>query len=84
MRLFAITMDTRMLARMLILWCTLTQSVACTAQARKRIRKRLQRSREQLNQTRRRLLQWRINVAAMVFLAPALEPVNRNVWTVLR
>ena len=84
MPLFAITMDTRMLARMLILWCTLTRSVARTAQARKHIRKRLQRSREQLNQTRRRLLQRRINVAAMVFLALALEPVNRNVWTVLR
>ena len=84
MRLFAITMDTRMLAQMLILWCTLTQSIACIAQARKCIQKRLQRSREQLNQTRRRLLQWRINVAAMVFLALALEPVNRNVWAVLR
>ena len=29
-------------------------------------------------------MSWRVNMAAMIFLALALEPVNTNVWTVLR
>ena len=62
-------------ARMLMLWSTITQSAVRT---RKVIKKRLQRSRERLHRARRRLLQWRINMTAMVFLALALEPVNRN------
>ena len=74
---FAIVMD----ARMLMLWSTITQSAVRTVQARKVIKKRLQRSRERLHRARRRLLQWRINMTAMVFLALALEPVNRNVYS---
>ena len=71
-------------ARMLMLWCTITQSAVRTAQVRKTIQKRLQRSRQRLNRARRRLLQWRIDMAAMVFLALALVQVSRSVWTVLR
>ena len=60
------------------------QSALHTVQARKVIQKRLQRLREQLHRARRRLLQWRINMTTIVFLALVLEPVNRSVWTVLR
>ena len=62
-----------------MLWCTITQSTVGTAQVHKAIQKRLQRSRQRLYYTRRRLLQWRIDIAAMVFLALALVLVSNSV-----
>jgi len=71
-------------ARVLMVWSAITQSSMRTAKARKAIRKRLQKSRERLNRTRSRLMRWRIEMTAIILLGLALEPVNRNIWTVPR